>query len=351
VKINRKLLLEALSRAGAACATRTTLPVLSCVKMFATENFLTIEANNLNSRIVRHVDCDGGLETVVVKHSVLTVLLSNFEGDAIELSNVNGKLQLKDGNRIRSVASLPVDDFPVAPTNEGELLAVNLNDLADGLEAVSWCAEKNNSAKVWRTCVTVELTDQKLSCFAGAGSYAALFERASICSPKTFLIPADMVRLLSESLRESDEVRLSERSLNVSGKMGSCSVKFPEAQALQFRGITDLSLGHKGTPIPVSLIRRSCRDAVVQSALGKVAAIEMIRKDDTVDIFLKNTEDGGHDTIITPGEPLDFQLPAAQVENSLSNVSSETASVITLPNAVFMQCGEVLLGFAQMLRN
>ncbi len=120
--IERAVLLKALSPIQSVVERRGTIPILANVRLDADKGGLHLTATDMDIAIVEKVSADVQEKgsTTVPAHMFYEIIRKLSDGSSISLTQGDkGKLTIAAGQSKFSLASLPVDDFPVMA--EGEL--------------------------------------------------------------------------------------------------------------------------------------------------------------------------------------------------------------------------------------
>lgn len=121
INVGLKDLLKAVKTAGLAADPKSTMPILSCVHMHASDGVLTVRATDLQTDISVILLADGELDTVVGAKSLAQLLAACLpkgkkNGDVrVDLSTVDTSLVIGAGATMK-VASMKSSDFPAVPT-------------------------------------------------------------------------------------------------------------------------------------------------------------------------------------------------------------------------------------------
>lgn len=134
MKIKRSDLLDCLRYVEPVLKTRTTLPVLSMVRMGATGGVLTVEAFSLEVYAKATVACDGDLPPCCVLSRKLTPLLV---ADAVELTGTDGWLAVSAGGRSK-VPTLAGDKFEEFNCGPAEVLLEDCGPLAAAFDTAGY---------------------------------------------------------------------------------------------------------------------------------------------------------------------------------------------------------------------
>ena len=123
IVIERALLLKALSHVQSVVERRGTIPILSNVKIDAEEGKLHLTATDMDIAVVEHVNAsvpEPG-KTTVPAQTFYEIVRKLPDGSQVEITKADDatKLVIKAGSSRFSLATLPVEEFPVM--TEGEL--------------------------------------------------------------------------------------------------------------------------------------------------------------------------------------------------------------------------------------
>ena len=173
--IERAVLLKALGPIQSVVERRGTIPILANVKLDATGNGLSLTATDMDIAIVENVKADVSEKgsTTVPAHMFYEIVRKLPDGSNIQLTQgeKGGKITITAGQSKFSLASLPVDDFPVMA--EGDLahtfsitpaeckallektrFAISTEETRYYLNGVYLHAASNNGAAVLRAVAT-----------------------------------------------------------------------------------------------------------------------------------------------------------------------------------------------------
>jgi len=119
---DRQTLLDALTIAGRATSTRTTMPILECVlltvdtdkgiTLLGNDRELCIETTPLKAEVE-----EGG--AIALNAKLFTEIVRKLPGESINIkTDENFKATCKSGRSSLNIPGLPADDFPQLPTEE-----------------------------------------------------------------------------------------------------------------------------------------------------------------------------------------------------------------------------------------
>ncbi|MDE3038661.1 MAG: DNA polymerase III subunit beta, partial [Pseudomonadota bacterium] len=119
--IERAHLLKALGHVQSVVERRGTIAVLSNVKIEAKGDGVSLTATDMDLSIAEKIPATVSKNgaTTVPAHTFYDIVRKLPEGAQIELSSGESKITIKSGHSRFSLASLPVDEFPVMA--EGDL--------------------------------------------------------------------------------------------------------------------------------------------------------------------------------------------------------------------------------------
>jgi DNA polymerase III subunit beta len=115
-RCERDVLVEAFSSAGRAVASRSTLPVLSGVRLQLVGDQLRLAGSDLDLTIEVDVTVSGDVDgTAVVPAKLGADILRSLEAGAVTVSIEAEQAQIRAGRSVFSVRTLSADEFPRLP--------------------------------------------------------------------------------------------------------------------------------------------------------------------------------------------------------------------------------------------
>ncbi len=134
VTIERAALLKALAHAQSVVERRNTIPILANVRLSAEGSSLSLTATDMDLSIVEQTEVavTSPGSTTAPAHMLYDIARKLPEGAQVELdaTTKEGQLTLRAGRSTFSLASLPVDEFPVlAQSESGHTFTVAARDL------------------------------------------------------------------------------------------------------------------------------------------------------------------------------------------------------------------------------
>lgn len=136
--------------AGRAVAARSTLPILSHVRLAVEDGLARIAATNLEFSFV--VSVGARVETpgeVCLPAETLADLIGQLTDDEIHLELLpRQKVHMTCGRADLNLNALATDEFPKLPRVKPDGLSLNARQFADALEAVMGCAATNDARPI-----------------------------------------------------------------------------------------------------------------------------------------------------------------------------------------------------------
>ena len=144
--VNRAAFERELSFVSMAGETKTTIPILSTVKLDAADGILKLTATNLDVTAQSQVEIDASPSTAIcVDLRRLLALVKNMGEGEILLSIEPDRLQLKSGRSKFSLNGRNPDDFPNVEVVEGQSLELHTSALKAMLTTAARAVDKEVS--------------------------------------------------------------------------------------------------------------------------------------------------------------------------------------------------------------
>lgn len=188
MKTESKKILAALDNARRVVGRRNTLPVLSCVKIYAKHGVLKIESTDLDQHQIEQVECDGELEPCCVS---LEYLVSAIGGESVRLELKNKVLNVVCSFGETRLKTLDADEFPKQPKQTKPVKqGVACADLSKAVKSVVWAASKDDSRYILKS-VFVESDSKSLKVCATNGRDLVFTSLPLISSKFDMVIPSE----------------------------------------------------------------------------------------------------------------------------------------------------------------
>lgn len=148
---------EAVLKVVKACASKTTIPVLECIKISAANNKLILTATDSEISIQKSIDAEV-LEDgeVCVPGKYFSDFIKKLEGVEIILNAYDRKMEIVYADSQSEMQILPADDFPVVDTEINEnSFTLKTEILKDFIEATCFCCATDDSRPILKGCQIV----------------------------------------------------------------------------------------------------------------------------------------------------------------------------------------------------
>lgn len=148
---------EAILKVIKACATRTTVPVMECIKLSAKNDTVTLTATDGEISIQKKIKaevCEEG--DICVPGKYFCDFIKKLESVQITLSAENGKMDIYYADSQTSMQVLSADDFPKVDTDINESsIVLKSEELKRLITAVSFCCATDDSRPILKGCQIV----------------------------------------------------------------------------------------------------------------------------------------------------------------------------------------------------
>ena len=198
-----------------AVANRSGLPILSGVRLEASDDGLVIEATDLEltaRRLVREdVTVDAAGSVVVPAKALAKAVAAMAEPEiALEsaLNDGRGALDVRAGTRTVTLQGWATDDWPAAPpvAEIDPIASIDASAAADAFERAALCASDDDSRPVLTSVALFFEKDPPSVEVVATDSYRLGVARIPLASParvseSPLLVPARAVRVLAKQLK------------------------------------------------------------------------------------------------------------------------------------------------------
>lgn len=206
MKIQTKKLNEALARLLPIAAGKTTLPILSAVRIEADGKNLKLAVTNLDEFAEETVECDGKIPATCVN---LQQFAKSLGGDEVEISlGEDGHLSVSFSGGGVELSTQESDDFPMPPKLERpQRHGIACHCAAEAVSSVVWAAG-DDLLRYTINSVRIESGSKVLSVVATDSRWLATRESATIGSEAAMSIPKAFCQRFAAAL-ERDGALLS----------------------------------------------------------------------------------------------------------------------------------------------
>ena len=148
---------EAVLKVIKACASRTTVPVMECVKISAKNDTITLTATDGEIAIQKKIKaevCEEG--DVCVPGKFFADFIKKLEGVQITLSANNGKMDIIYADSQTCMQVLSADDFPKVDVDVNEnSVVLKTDELKKLISSTSFCCATDDSRPILKGCQIV----------------------------------------------------------------------------------------------------------------------------------------------------------------------------------------------------
>lgn len=217
----RTELLETVLFAAKASATKTTLPMFTCLRLDVGLNVVKLTGMSAEWYASANSDCqnDESFATCVPAR-MLAETLSMARGESIDFS-FDGKLAtIKVGTLNTRLGTIPETEFPV-PKKDDENISLTLpaTKLRRAIEQVLWASHKDALARPVLNSLSIGFRD--VITFISASGTTGAFAKLPMTGPlpaRRILLPSELAKVILVSLHNvNDDVRFvaSEKSVRL----------------------------------------------------------------------------------------------------------------------------------------
>lgn len=191
-----------------ACAVKTPLPILECIKISARNDNLTLVATDgeisIQKKIKAEVYEDGD---VCVLGKYFVDFIKKLEGFELTLSSYNNKMDIVYGDSKTNMQVLPADDFPEIDTDiKSSSFKVKSADLKKFINATSFCCASDDSRPILKGC-NFKITGDDLTVTSLDGYRLGTIEGKVLSSTGDidFVCPARTLNEIEKMIPENSE--------------------------------------------------------------------------------------------------------------------------------------------------
>ena len=145
---------EAVLKVIKACASRTTVPVMECIKISAKNDGITLTATDGEIAIQKKIKaevCEEG--DVCVPGKFFADFIKKLEGVQITLSAQNGKMDIMYADSQTCMQVLSADDFPKVDVDVNEnSVVLKTDELKKLISSTSFCCATDDSRPILKGC-------------------------------------------------------------------------------------------------------------------------------------------------------------------------------------------------------
>jgi DNA polymerase III subunit beta len=228
-----------------AIATRSGLPMLSGVRLEASETGVSIEATDLEltaQRVARREVTVDGAGSVVVPAKALVKAVAAMGEPEIVLESCDGRagLDVRAGTRTVTLQGWPTDDWPAVPQVSAidPIASIDASGAAEAFERVALCASSDEARPVLTCAALFFREDPPALEVVATDSYRLGVAQIPVeagfrVSDGPMLVPARAVRLLAKQLKGADgavQIRALEASGVEPSRASHIAFSLPDAE-------------------------------------------------------------------------------------------------------------------------
>ena len=160
------LLAGALRIVKRVVANNSSIPAVTCMRLVADEERLSITGTNLEigARIdFPRIGGETGHVAALVPARTFADIVDTFTGEEVSLAFLDGEIRLESGGSKAKFKTMPAEDFPPEPVAEYQAMTIGANDLKKAFRRVAFAASADETRPLLRS---VQL--------AKAGSHATM---------------------------------------------------------------------------------------------------------------------------------------------------------------------------------
>lgn len=201
--VNRKQLADELALLQVVAEKKSTIPVLSTVRMVIADGMVQLTATDMDMSLSTQVPAAGEPWSGCVSSKQLYELTRLFNGDMVEFAEKdNQRLQVKWGKSKHLLPTLPVSQFPQLEQPQPEMVAINGAVLRTAIERAVACTATKGS-QTWMHGVALRSHDNQLYIVASNNPQTAVSQIPSSLNID-LLLHVNAVTALAKLLSDAD---------------------------------------------------------------------------------------------------------------------------------------------------
>lgn len=192
---------EAVLKVVKACAVRTTVPVMECIKISAINDTLTLTATDgeitIQKKIKAEIDEEGD---ICVPGRYFSDFIKKLETVQLVITAEDGKMDIKYADSNTSMQVLSAEDFPAVDTSVDEdSIVLKTTELKKLINSTAFCCASDDSRPILKGCqIVVEGNEICVTALDGFRLATAKGEVISSSKDMEIVCPA---RTLNEILK------------------------------------------------------------------------------------------------------------------------------------------------------
>jgi DNA polymerase-3 subunit beta len=234
---------EALLKVSKACAVRTTVPILECVKISAYNDKLTLLASDGELSIQKEIKADVLEEgEICAPGKTFTDFVNKLVGVSVSFRTVDNGLEIKYGDNATMLQVLPATEFPVVDMNIGKDNFVIANAVFKKIvERCSFCCAQDDSRPILKGCL-LDIDNGEITVTALDGFRMAVY-KSEVLSGSGYLhivCPARTMNEVSKMLSEDGELTVFVQNGMMMVKIENTTImsRLYQGEFLNYKSIT-----------------------------------------------------------------------------------------------------------------
>jgi DNA polymerase-3 subunit beta len=232
--VSRDSLLVPLQLLSGVIERRQTLPILSNILLAADDGELVLTATDQEVELtirVADIEIDEPGETTVPGRKLVDIIKSLPEGAGVVMALDGSRLGVRAARFRSHLATLPVTDFPVVETGQGETVLSLSKDLLSRLLARTSFAMAQQDVRYFFNGILVEIGDEMVRLVATNGQRLATStgDVPDVAEKGRFIVPrkgvSELARVLADVTDEDIELRFSGSHLRVAAGHATLTTK------------------------------------------------------------------------------------------------------------------------------
>ena len=211
-KIKNDYFNKAVGEVSSAISAKTSFPILTGIKLTASENLLRLTGSNSDIVIEKVIPAAAeGLEivktgSVVVTSRILTELIKKLPGDIHIKVNEKHKVTIISDEIITYINGFPAEQYPKLPEIENSHgIEISAAKLSGMIKQTVFAVSKNDTRPVL-TGVHMIVKENHFSCAATDSHRLAFLETGIVsASQGSFIVPGSSLKELLKLLAHQDE--------------------------------------------------------------------------------------------------------------------------------------------------
>lgn len=229
VEIERDALLGALQQVNGVIEARCTIPVLSNVLFVAQDGVVTLTGTDLDIEASATAPAIGEMKTTLPSDKILAAAKS-FKPGKLTIAPVAGRsaVTIKQGRGVRTISTLPADDYPKMPALQGAAKFTMPSDALGRLFGACRVAQSTDETRYYLNGVFMHVIDDKLRAAASDGHRVI---RAEVDLPSDaagmgdIIVPTKAVtQILSLLGKVSGDIEIVVNEKAIQLRLGVCTI-------------------------------------------------------------------------------------------------------------------------------